>query len=220
MEPDRTRARQLAAEYVAKGDPAGWFEQLYREAEEGRSVVPWAELQPNPNLLDFWTRHSIETSGKLALKIGCGLGDDAEQLAAWGFDTTAFDVSATAIRDCRRRFPASLVHYVTADLLAPPPEWTGRFDFVLESYTLQVLPPTIRGSAIELVTQFVAPGGLLLFIARGREPHEPEGQMPWPLVRPELEAVASVGLRQLLFEDYYDAESPPVRRFRVLYQKS
>jgi SAM-dependent methyltransferase len=220
MEPDRTRARQLAAEYVAKGDPAGWFEQLYSEAELGQSVVPWAELQPTPNLLDFWMRHSIGTSGKSALKIGCGLGDDAEQLAAWRFDTTAFDVSATAIRACRRRFPSTFVNYVVADLLAPPEEWLGRFDFVLECYTLQVLPPSVRSRDIELITQFVSPGGLLLLIARGRAPHESEGQMPWPLVRTELEAVSRLGLRQISFEDYYDAESPPVRRFRALYQKS
>ena len=38
--PDRTRARQLAAEYVAKGDPTGWFEQLYQEAEAGGSPIP------------------------------------------------------------------------------------------------------------------------------------------------------------------------------------
>jgi SAM-dependent methyltransferase len=165
-------------------------------------------------------RHSIGTSGKSALKIGCGLGDDAEQLAAWGFQTTAFDVSATAIRACHGRFPATLVNYVVADLLAPPPGWISQFDFVLECYTLQVLPPAVRNRATELITQFVAPGGLLLFIARGREEQESEGQMPWPLVRTELEAVASLGLRQISFEDYYDAESPPVRRFRALYQKS
>jgi hypothetical protein len=107
-----------------------------------------------------------------------------------------------------------------ADLLAPPEEWLGRFDFVLECYTLQVLPPSVRSRAIELITQFVSPGGLLLLIARGRAPHESEGQMPWPLVRTELEAVSRLGLRQISFEDYYDAESPPVRRFRALYQKS
>jgi SAM-dependent methyltransferase len=220
MEPDRRRARELAAEYIAKGDPTGWFEPLYREREAGQSVVPWVELQPNPNLLDFWQRNPVDTSGKSALKIGCGLGDDAEQLAAWGFATTAFDISATAIQACRRRFPSSSVDYQTADLLVPPPAWTSRFDFVLESYTLQVLPPSVRAKAMQNVTEFVAPGGLLLFIARGRDDHDREGQMPWPLLRREFDPVAQFGLEQISFEDYYDAESPPARRFRVLYKKS
>ena len=219
MERDRSRARQLAAEYLAKGDPVGWFEQLYREGEQDKTVVPWADLGPNPNLLDFWRRNPLPAHGKSALLLGCGFGDDAEQLAAWGFDTTAFDVSATAIQACRRRFPSSSVHYQAADLLAPPPAWIARFDFVLESYTLQVLPPSVRATAIRIVSEFVNPGGLLLFIARARDEHDPDGQMPWPLLRRELEGVTQYGLRQLSFEDFPDHESPPVRRFRALYQK-
>jgi hypothetical protein len=35
--PDRRRLRQLAAEYLAEGDPTGWFERLYEEAEEGKA---------------------------------------------------------------------------------------------------------------------------------------------------------------------------------------
>lgn len=215
--PDRTRARQLAAEYVAKGDPTGWFEALYREAEDGSSVVPWVELEPNPNLLEFWRTHAIETAGKRALKIGCGLGDDAEQLARWGFETTAFDISPTAISGCRRRFPASPVHYAAADLLNPPPEWPNAFDFVLESYTIQVLPPELRTAAMERAAGFVRPGGNLLVIARAREENDPRGEMPWPLTRDELSQFRRLGLRELGFEDFADNERPPVRRFRAFY---
>lgn len=90
---DRTRARQLAAEYVVKGDPTGWFEQIYREAEQGAAEVPWADLCPNPNLRDFWRVQAIPAAGNTALKIGCAFGDDAEQLAEWGFAVTAFDIA-------------------------------------------------------------------------------------------------------------------------------
>ena len=218
--PDRARARQLAAEYLARGDATGWFEQLYQEAERGQSTVPWADLRPNPNLIEFWRYHPIPASGKIALKIGCGLGDDAEQLAAWGFQTTAFDISPSAIRACRERFTGSRVQYAVADLLNLPREWIGRFDFVLESYTLQVLPPSLREVAIRNVADLAGPGGRLLIIARGRDEPDPEGQMPWPLTRRELDAVAQSGMRQLSFEDYFDEnESPPARRFRALYEK-
>jgi hypothetical protein len=60
----------------------------------------------------------------------------------------------------------------------------------------------------------------LLLIARGREPSDPEGQMPWPLTRAELSAFTAVGLEELSFEDFLDLEGPAdpsVRRFRVLY---
>jgi SAM-dependent methyltransferase len=215
----RARARELAAQYLARGDSTGWFEQLYREAAKDSSSIPWADLRPNPNLIEFWRQHRLSTAAKSALKIGCGLGDDAEQLASWGFRTTAFDISASAIEACRRRFPNSAVSYTVADLLRPPDDWIGGFDFVLESYTLQVLPPYVRVEAMRRIADLVSPGGLLLLITRGRDERDSEGRMPWPLTRQELDHVTRCGLRELSFEDYCDEESPPVRRFRVLYEK-
>ena len=41
--------------------------------------------------MGFWGAHPLETTGKSALVIASGLGDDAEQLAEWGYKTTAFD---------------------------------------------------------------------------------------------------------------------------------
>ncbi len=215
---DRTRARELAAEFNKKGDPTGWFEPLYREAEAGKSVVPWADLRVNPYLLDFWKAHPQSAAGKLALVIGSGLGDDAEQLAAWGCRVSAFDISETAIRATRRRFPHTDVEYVAADLLEPPSAWQRSFDFVFEANTLQVLPAGLRPRAMEKMAGFLRPGGLLLVIARGREPSDPEGQMPWPLTRAELAALTAAGLEELSFEESPDLEEPGVRRFRVLYR--
>jgi SAM-dependent methyltransferase len=220
--PDRTRARELAAEFNRKGDPTGWFEPLYQEGEAGKSAVPWANLRPNPRLLEFWSLHPQQTAGKTALTIGSGLGDDAEQLAAWGFRTTAFDISETAIRASRKRFPNFTVEYIAANLLEPPSIWRGAFDFAFEANTLQVLPAALRLRAIENIAAFLCPGGLLLVIARGREPYEPEGQMPWPLTRTDLSAFTAAGLQELSFEDLLDLEDqaePPVRRFRALYRR-
>jgi SAM-dependent methyltransferase len=218
---DRARARELAAEFHRKGDPTGWFESLYQEGEAGKSTVPWANLRPNPFLLDFWKMHPQQTARKTALTIGSGLGDDAEQLAAWGFRTTAFDISETAIRASRKRFPNSTVDYVAANLLEPPSTWRRTFDFVFEANTLQVLPADLRARAIENIAGFLCPGGLLLVIARGRDLSDPEGQMPWPLTRAELSAFTAAGLEQISFEDLLDSEDPAepaVRRFRALYR--
>jgi hypothetical protein len=214
---DRARACELAAEFNRKGDPTGWFERLYQEGEAGKSTVPWANLCPNPHLLDFWNRHPLQTAGKTALTIGSGLGDDAEQLSAWGFQTTAFDISRTAIRTSLRRFPNTAVKYVAANLLEPPCAWQCSFDFVFEANTLQVLPAALRRPAIEKIAGFLSRDGLLLVIARGREPADPEGQMPWPLTRAEPSAFTGNGLQELSFEEFPDPEEPGVRRFRVLY---
>jgi SAM-dependent methyltransferase len=219
--PDRTRARELAAEFLRKGDPTGWFELLYQEAAVGKSVVPWADLSPTPHLLGFWRAHPQLTTGKSALVIGSALGDDSEQLSAWGYRTTAFDISETAVLSARRRYPNTTVKYLVADLLAPPSSLYRQFDFVLEANTLQALPAAPRTRAIEKIVEFLRPGGLLLVIARGREPSDPESQMPWPLTRAELSAFKAASLEELSFEDslnFEDPAEPPVRRFRALYK--
>jgi SAM-dependent methyltransferase len=216
---DRTRARALCGEHARRGDYVGWFEALYDEAGGDAGAVPWADLEPNPYLVEWHRRSGIDLRGRRCLEVGCGLGDDAEYLAAAGGIVTAFDVAATAIAWCRGRFPSSPVEYRVADLLAAPAEWRRRFDLVVESYTLQVLPPEVRARAIGCVADLVAPGGALLVICRGREAADPPGALPWPLVRAELGAFASAGLREAGFEDFLDAETPPVRRFRVEYRR-
>jgi 2-polyprenyl-3-methyl-5-hydroxy-6-metoxy-1,4-benzoquinol methylase len=216
---DRTRARELAAEYARKGDPTGWFEALYKEAEAGKSIVPWADRGANSGLVEFWRANPQATDGKKALVIACGLGDDAEQLAEWGFETTAFDISETAIRTARKRFPKSGVKYSVADLFQPPAKWDRKFDFVFEANTVQALPASMRAQAIQNIAGFVGPGGKLLAIVRGREAHEPEGEMPWPLTRAELGEFVRAGLAEENFEEYFDNEDPPARRFRVIYAR-
>jgi len=177
---ERKRARELAAEFNQKNDPTGWFEALYREAESGTTTIPWADLAPNPHLLDFWQAHPQPSAHKTAVVVGSALGDDAEQLSHWGFQTTAFDISETAIRRARHRFPDSKVTYATANLLTPPPEWHQKFDFVFEAYTLQALPEQVRALAETNVAAFVAPQGHLLVVARARDASEPPATCPGP----------------------------------------
>jgi SAM-dependent methyltransferase len=218
--PDRLRVRDLAAEFTRKGDPLGWFEALYQEAENGDGRIPWADREPNPRLIEFWKSHSLPAAGKSALVIGSGFGDDSEQLAAWGFQTIGFDISRTAIEATRKRYPNSRVQYVTADLFKPPAAWLRGFDFVLEIYTLQALAAALRPGAVEAIAELVKPGGSLLVIARGRAENEPEGEgPPWPLTRAELGGFLRAGLTEVSWEDYLEPEPPWVRRFRAWYRR-
>ena len=211
-------ARAIARKYLDSGDPLGWFDDLYSRAGENPSIIPWTDLKPNANLVDWLHLHGGACAG-LAIIVGSGLGDDAEELSRWGLETTAFDISASAIAWSRRRFPHSSVSYIVADLFSAPIEWEGNYDFVLESYTLQVLPSNLRADAVRCIASFVAPGGTLLVISRGREPNEPEGKMPWPLTKAEMALFDHQGLKKVSFEDYIDREDPPVRRFRATYRR-
>jgi len=215
MSSRRDEMRRLAADALARGDATGWFEELYRRAGDDLARVPWADLAPNPLL-----------AGGLAglrpgraLVVGCGYGDDAEALAQAGWTVTAFDVAPSAIAACRARWPGSAVAWEVADALAPPAAWRGAFDLVLEANTLQVLPPPARAPLLAALAGALAPGGCLLVLCRGRDPEEPEGELPWPITRAELDAVCACGLEPAGFEDLLDAESPPVRRFRARYRR-
>lgn len=211
-------ARRLAAEALAARDATAWFERLYAAAEEGEAVVPWDRGAPHRLLVEWGA--GIDGGGRRALVVGAGLGADAEYVAGLGFETVAFDVSATAIRTARRRFPDSRVDYVAADLLDPPAEWREAFDLVVESLTVQSLPDPPRRDAIAQVGRMVAPGGTLLVIATARD--EADGPVhgpPWPLTRAEVESFASGGLEPRRIEDLRDSEQPDIHRWRAEFER-
>jgi len=218
---DRTLARNLATDHLAQGDPTGWFESLYAAAAGDAQNIPWADLRPNIHLVAWLDAHGVRGEGKRALVVGCGLGDDAEELARREFDVTAFDVASTAIAWCRRRFPHTRVAYQVADALHPPSQWTRAFDFILESYTLQALPAGPRDEAMRSISKLVAPGGSLLVICRGRDEGDDEPlEPPWPLTRAELRRACNESLVEASFEDFIEQGEEPVRRFRVLFAGS
>ena len=220
MTSNRTTARQLEQESLAAGDATGWFERLYRLAGEDTTIIPWADLRPNSKLME-WMQSRCPNGGqaKTGLVIGCGLGDDAEELARAGFKVTAIDISATAVEWCRWRFPDSTVNYCVADLFELPETFLRTFDLVVEIYTLQALPIALRHLAIEKIADCVGIDGRLLVVARGRDETDDPGQMPRPLTRLTLDHFTETELSEIEFEDYVDNEEPPVRRFCVEYRR-
>ncbi|MDT4913500.1 MAG: hypothetical protein QOC66_2628 [Pseudonocardiales bacterium] len=198
---DRDTAR-LSAQSLAAGDPTGWFERLYAEAEHGGAFVPWDRGSPNAMLVE-WAA-GLTGEGRRAIVVGCGLGRDSEFVASLGFETTAFDVSPTAIETARARHPESPVHYAVADLLSLPAEWRGGFDLVVESHNVQSLPPPLHAEASAAVASLVVAGGTLLVLAAaGKVKSDDEDREsaeatadgpPWPLTRPEIDAFAVDGV--------------------------
>ena len=124
-EQARAKARQLAQEFAQRGDATGWFEELYTQAQGNEQAIHWADMEVNPNLVEWLDRRNIQGKGKLAL-----------------------------------------------------------------------------------------------VLCRGRSAEEPPGNLPWPLSTEELDVFKGAGLLQVHFEDYFDQEGPPVRRFRVEYQRA
>ena len=211
---------KLANESIAKGDVTGWFEELYKAAEDDPSVIPWADQKPNPYLIEWLNNNEVQGKGKNALVIGCGLGDDAEELCKRGFNVTAFDISPTAIEWAKKRFPDSGVKYHVADLFDLPKQWLSSFDFIFECYTIQALPRSVRTEVISKIASLSAPDGLLLIFCRGWRDDQIEDTLPWALKKEELKQFKELGFSEITFEEFWDRDDSDRYRFRVLYKKN
>lgn len=204
--------------FLQRGDATGWFEALYAAADGDASKVPWAHMAANPHLMTWLAEHDLRGEGQRALVVGCGLGDDAEELARRGFAVTAFDVSESAINWCKQRFFKGDVQYVVADLFHPPQDWIGVYDFVLESRTIQSLPVSLRDNCMRHIADFIAPGGQLWVMCVGREDDTEATGPPWPISRKELARFEENGLTQTLFESHVRPDDYP--QFRAVYQRA
>ena len=167
------------------------FEAIYTGAEAGAAKPPWDYGAARPQLVEWAEARNLAGGGGEALVVGCGYGADAEFLALLGFRTTGFDFSPTAIAGARRKYPDTQVTYLVADVLDLPREWQGRFDLVVESLTVQSMPPEQHTVAARNIAGLVAPQGTLLVLASTREEDSEVTGPPWPLTRSEIEAFAS-----------------------------
>ncbi len=202
------------------GSPDRWCEDLYREAAERPELVFWGDRVPNPNLTARWATWAEDLPPQPRVLVsGAGYGDDAAWLARQGAQVTAFDIAPSAVAQAAQRFPDAPVQWFAGDLFAPGIRRASSFQLVVEIYTLQVLHPARRAAALAPLAALVAPGGELWIIARGRDEEDDPGELPWPLLRSEFADLTEHGLVERSFEDYFDDETPPLRRFVARYRR-
>jgi SAM-dependent methyltransferase len=228
IEEKRERVRAIASEFYKRGDVLGWFEALYKEAAGDNEVIPWADLEPNRFFRRWAEDIGLKGNGERALVVGCGLGDDAAYLDDLGFDVTAFDISPSAIDWAKKLHANRKIKFAVMDLFKPFRGWTclqaggprpGGFDFVLEVYTIQPLPMEMRQQTIDAIAAFVAPGGRLVVVTRGRGDDEEVDELPWPVSRKELARFEDAGLKELSFTVYPPDEDDECERFVVEYAR-
>jgi hypothetical protein len=219
IDPDLA-SRRLAHESLGQDDPTGWFERLYSAASEGAAVVPWDRGAAHPLLADWIATAEPHGAGQRALVVGAGTGWDAELVADQGFDTTAFDISPTAVETAERNHPGSKATYQVADLFNPPAEWHRAFDLVVEIYTVQALPIPLQPEATQHVGDFVRAGGTLVVIAAARDDNTPDASVdgpPWPLTRAAIDAFTTPDLRLIQLESTPSPNDPTLHRWRAEY---
>lgn len=218
MTNPKLETQRLAKAYADRGDPDGWFEEFYARAGGDIGKVYWADLKPNPLLLD-WVEGRGAPVDASAVTIGCGLGDDAEALAQRGYRASAFDISASAIAMCRQRFPDSAVDYRVADLFSLPEAWRRGFSLVYECNTIQILSGQNRVRALKAIADLVAPGGDVIVSCRSRDAKAQLDTFPLALDRDEIDGFQRAGLSETHFVAYDDDQDPPVPHFLAVFHR-
>jgi len=217
---DPVAYKKMVKSYQQRDDPTGWFDSIYTDAQGDHKAVFWADLEPNPYLLNWLNRDIVEHVGRKAIVVGCGVGDDAEALSEAGYEVTAFDISPEAIRLCKKRYPGTRVNYLVADLFNYPSSWAEGFALVYECNTIQVLPGKYRILARDAMVSLIAPQGYILVSCRSRNKGEQEDDIPLPLDREEIDGFIRCGLSEESFIAYDDTQDPPVPHFFATYKKS
>jgi SAM-dependent methyltransferase len=158
-----------------------------------KGETPWDTGQPSSELRRVLPEISLRPCR--ALELGCGSGTTAVWLAQQGFDVTALDLSPLAVERARRRAEAAgaRVRFLTADVLRPPENLAGSFDFFFDRGCYHVVRRENVGAYLETLRRLTHPGTLGLVLAgNAREPHD-----PGPPVVTEEEIRSELGL---LFE--------------------
>ena len=122
MDVAREKMLEIFNSSLESDDPLSWFEDLYKQSDEQRNLIPWDWREPHPYLVE-WVK-STNYRGK-ALVVGCGLGEDAAFLSKMGWEVTAFDISNSAIDWAKNLHTGVPVEWLVEDLLKLPSSWTA-----------------------------------------------------------------------------------------------
>mgnify|MGYP001279531064 CR=1 FL=1 len=157
----------MADTSTAAGAGTGSAEQYWEAFYQERDSV-WSG-RPNRLLV----REVAALPPGSALDLGCGEGADAVWLAEQGWQVTAVDISATALRRAAGRAAdaglAGRIDWQRHDLARSFP--AGRFDLVSAQYLHSpVAPADERASILRRAAEAVAPGGILLVVGHASGP--------------------------------------------------
>ncbi|MFT5564183.1 MAG: SAM-dependent methyltransferase [Myxococcota bacterium] len=178
----------------------GWFEPLYAGARRDAAAVPWARLAPDPQLLAWLDQPDLDVDGSDALVVGCGLGDDAAELARRGCRVTAIDLSQSAVDWATERHAAAGIEFRCADLLDLPQDLVAAAGLVVEIRTVQSLNEPLRADAMRAIASTVAPGGVLLhvgLVATSPRAAKTSQGPPWAISPDELAVYEQAGLERM-----------------------
>jgi SAM-dependent methyltransferase len=134
------------------------YEPMFDLVEERRQVA---------RLLDLLELHA----GARVLDCPCGQGRHAHLLAESGLDVDGVDYSAPLLARARARGAGRGLRYRQADMRRLPPNWSGRFDAVVNLFTSFGFFDDPRDDAVVLreFARVLKPGGVLAWHGGDRD---------------------------------------------------
>jgi SAM-dependent methyltransferase len=124
--------------------------------------APWDSGVTPPEVVAFLQR----TPPGRALDLGCGTGTNAITLAQRGWQVTAIDFSAEALRRARRkaRQAHASIRFLRRDVTRLD-DLPGPFDFALDLGCFHSLEPVGRSRYASSLTRLLRPGGVFMLYA-------------------------------------------------------
>jgi SAM-dependent methyltransferase len=222
--PDE-RLRPLLEAHLGAGEPTGWFEPAYRAAVDAGERLPWQQATAHPWVAPWLDAPVLTPPGQRALVVGCGTGQEAELLAARGYEVVGLDVAPTALawaaarlRRASRRIRRA-VTWREADLLTVDPGDLGPFDLVLEVQTVPWLPGVVQDAAMAAIGPLVRAGGVAVTITTLRAAaDDPPIGPPWPQAPSALASYRAGGLVRLALE-HPPGRAPGSVEVRLTWQR-
>lgn len=199
-----------------------WFEPLYAGAEGDESRIPWQRGTAHRYVTAWLDQPGLDVTGVDAVVVGCGLGDEAAELARRGCRVTAFDISPTAVDWARRRHPDADVDWRVLDLFALPDDMRGAYGLVVEVRTVQSLPASRRDEAMHAIASLVGPGGYVvatLLLATSDAASRTWEGPPWALAPSELATYAMAGLERVGLDHPGGQQHEPAMEVRLVLQR-
>lgn len=132
------------------------YEPIFSADQDRRDVARLVELLRQP-------------VGARVLDVPCGQGRHAHLLAEAGYRVEGLDYSAHLLSVARAR--ANGVRYTRGDMRRMPGRWTGRFDAVVNLFTLFgfFLDPRDDARVLREVARVLRPGGVFVWHGASRD---------------------------------------------------
>ncbi len=112
------------------------------------------------------------TPGRMIV-LGAGRGHDAREFARHGFQVTAVDFAAYAVREMHRLSdPAAPINAMQHDLFRLPRELDRQFDYVLEYTCFCAIDPKRRSEYADVVARLLKPQGTYIDLAFPLDRHD------------------------------------------------